>query len=32
MLAQQLEKTLLRQIKDNQGFGWNVIVQSGKPS
>ena len=30
MPAQQWEKTLRRQIKDNYGFGWNVIAQSGK--
>ena len=30
MPAQQWERTLRRQIKDNHGFGWNVIAQSGK--
>ena len=30
MPAQQWEKTLRRQIKDNHGFGWIVIAQSGK--
>ena len=30
MAAQQWEKTLRRQIKDNHGFGWNLIEQSGK--
>ena len=30
MPAQQWEKTLRRQIKDNHGFGWNLIEQSGK--
>ena len=28
--AQQWEKTLRRQIKDNHVFGWNVIAQSVK--
>ena len=26
MPAQAWEKTLRKQIKDNHGFGWNVIV------
>ena len=30
MPAQAWEKTLRKQIKDNHGFGWNVIAQSGK--
>ena len=30
MRAQDWEKTLRKQIKDNHGFGWNVIAQSGK--
>ena len=30
MAAQAWEKTLRKQIKDNHGFGWNVIAQSGK--
>ena len=30
MPAQVWEKTLRKQIKDNHGFGWNVIAQSGK--
>ncbi|QNI52466.1 phage integrase family protein [Synechococcus sp. RS9915] len=30
MPAQQWEKTFRRQIKDNHGFGWNLIAQSGK--
>ena len=30
MSAQAWEKTLRKQIKDNHGFGWNVIAQSGK--
>ena len=30
MPAQKWEKTLRQLIKDNHGFGWNVIAQSGK--
>jgi len=30
MPAQQWEKMLRRQIKDNHGFGWIVIAQSGQ--
>ena len=30
MAAQQWEKTLRRQIRDNHSSGWNVIQQSGK--
>ena len=30
MPAQAWDKTLRKQIKDNHGFGWNVIAQSGK--
>ena len=30
MPAQQWEKAIRRQIKDNHGFSWIVIAQSGK--
>ena len=30
MAPQKWEQTLRRQIRDNHGNGWNVIVQSGK--